>query len=202
MNLDVRARLSGCLFGFAAVQYLVAEAATAFGFDGYRYVRDTVSELGVPASSPGHLVMNGAFCVSAVTVLVAGKLTARLLSRRRAKVYLGAVVAYSVGSVLVASVHAGDGSAHVLGAILAIGAGNVIAVTVGTGVPTCPRWYSASSVALGAAGFAASILLVAGIGPVGAVERASIYTFTAWELVTAAALFRSAVSRNHAELRS
>lgn len=158
-------------------------------FDGYRPVYDTVSELGVPSVSDWHVLMNIAFCVSAVSVLVAGFCSAHLLAARR-RVYLAAVIGYSVGSVLVASVHSGDGSAHVVGAVLAIGAGNVIAVVVGTGVPACPRWYSGGSIALGVVGFLASVLLIAGIGPVGAVERASIYTFVAWELLTASAIGR------------
>lgn len=182
------------------MQYLLAEAVTAAMFGGYRPAYDTVSELGVPSVSDWHVLMNIAFCVSAVSVLVAGFCSAHLLAARR-RVYLGAVIGYSVGSVLVATVHSGDGSAHVVGAVLAIGAGNVIAVVVGTGVRACPRWYSGGSLALGVVGFFASVLLIAGIGPVGAVERASIYTFVAWELLTALAIgrrSRSAHSRNAA----
>lgn len=183
-----RTRLAGYLFGFAATQYLLAEAVTIAAFDGYSIIGDTVSELGVPAESDWHRLMNVAFCVSAASVAVAGVCSAHLLSGLRRRFYLGSVGAYSVGSVLVATVHAGDGSAHVIGAVLAIGAGNVIALLAGTRTGGSPRWYSRSSVALGSLGFAASALLVAGVGPVGAVERASIYTFVAWELLTAVAM--------------
>lgn len=188
---NVRARTAAGLFGFAAVQYLVGEALTASKYDGYSYLRQTVSELGVPGRSPWHDVVNTSFCLSAVSVAAAGVLSASLLRRRRRRVYLGSVAAYSTGCVLIAVVHSGDGAVHVVGAILAIAAGNVIAVTVGTGVPSCPRWYRMTSTALGVAGLAVSAMLVAGIGPIGAVERAPIYTFVAWELLTAAALLRS-----------
>lgn len=170
----------------------MGEALAASAFEGYRYLRNTVSALGVPADSPWSAAINVSFCLSAVSVAAAGVCSAHVLGRARRRVYLGAVAAYAVGSVLVALVHAGDGPGHVLGAVLAIGAGNVIAVTVGSGVPSCPRWYSVGSVGLGVVGFAASVLLVAGIGPVGAVERTSIYTFTAWELLTAVTLYGSA----------
>lgn len=171
------------------MQYLLLEAVVTARSDGYRYTLDTVSELGVPGTSGWYAAMNVAFWVSAVSVLAAGFLSSTLLVVRR-RVYLGLIGAYSVGSVLVASVHAGDGSAHVIGAILAIGAGNVIAVLVGMSTPHCPQWYSSASLALGVLGFAASGMLIAGVGPVGAVERASIYTFVGWEALTAAALLR------------
>ncbi|MCZ4077634.1 DUF998 domain-containing protein [Rhodococcus sp. H36-A4] len=169
------------------MQYLLLEALTASLSEGYRYAYDTVSDLGVPTTSDTSWLMNVAFCVSAISVLAAGICSASLLGRRR-WAYLGAIAAYSLGSVLVAVVHAGDGNAHIIGAVLAIGAGNTIALLVGTGVPTCPRWYSKGSIGLGVLGFVASGLLIAGVGPVGVMERASIYTFTGWELLTAAAL--------------
>ncbi|ORI18968.1 hypothetical protein BJD99_19850 [Rhodococcus sp. 1163] len=182
-----KARAAGLLFAFASLQYLLLEALTASRSEGYRYAYDTVSDLGVPTTSDTSWLMNVAFCVSAISVLAAGICSASLLGRRR-WVYLGAIAAYSLGSVLVAVVHAGDGNTHIIGAVLAIGAGNIIALLVGTGVPTCPRWYSRGSVGLGVLGFVASGLLIAGVGPVGVMERASIYTFTGWELLTAAAL--------------
>ncbi|MCC8928003.1 MAG: hypothetical protein ACJA07_000802 [Rhodococcus sp. (in: high G+C Gram-positive bacteria)] len=192
---NVRARAAAGLFGFAAVQYLVGEALTASKYDGYSYLRQTVSELGVSGQSPWHDVVNTSFCLSAVSVAAAGALSASLLRGRRNRVYLGSVAAYSTGCVLIAVVPAGDGAVHVVGAVLSIAAGNVIAVTVGTGVHSCPRWYRTASTALGVAGLAVSALLVAGIGPIGAVERAPIYTFVAWELMTAVALLRSARSK-------
>ncbi len=164
--------------------------------DGYDYARDTVSELGVPGTNDWYVAMNVAFWLSAVSVLIAGICSATLVRRRWA--YLGLICAYSAGSVLVASVHAGEGSAHVLGAILAIGAGNAIAVLVGSTSPRCPRWYTASSVGLGVVGFAASGLLIAGpdlleadlvgVDMVGVVERTAIYTFVGWEIITAVVL--------------
>lgn len=181
--------VAGSLFGFAAAQYLVVEAAVAAVFDGYSYLRDTVSDLGVPGTSDAYAAMNVAFGVSAGSVLIAGICSAGALGRRRVP-YLAAIAAYSVGTALVATVHAGDGSAHVIGAVLAIGAGNVIALVVGTGVPACPRWYRSGSVALGIAGCAAAACLIAGIGPVGLAERSAIYTFTGWEILTAVALLR------------
>lgn len=183
------------------MQYLLGEALTASNYDGYSYLEETVSALGVPADSPWHAVMNTSFCLSAVSVAVAGACSAHLLRRRRRRVYLGSVAAYSLGCVLIAAVHAGDSNIHVLGAVLAIAAGNVIAVTVGTagtvgtGVRGCPRWYRVASTALGVAGLAVSGLLLAGVGPIGAVERFPIYTFVAWELLTAGTLVRSAGSR-------
>lgn len=193
-----RARAAGLLFGFAASQYVLLEGVVAAQSDGYRYVADTVSALGVPGTSEWYGAMNAAFCVSAVAVSIAGLCSWRLLEKRR-RSYLGAVCAYAIGSVLVAAVHAGDGSAHVLGAVLAIGAGNVIAVLVGSSTRNCPRWYSSGSVALGVAGFVASGLLIAGLGPVGAVERASIYSFVGWELLTAGVLLRTSGRRTAAE---
>ncbi|MDJ0393758.1 DUF998 domain-containing protein [Rhodococcus sp. G-MC3] len=183
--------MAGSLFGFAAAQYLVLEAVVATVSDGYSYIRDTVSELGVPGTSDASAVMNVAFGVSAVSVLAAGICSAGLLGSRRTP-YLAAIAAYSAGTALVATVHAGDGSAHVVGAVMAITAGNVIALVVGTGVPACPQWYRAGSVALGLVGFAASACLIAGIGPVGVAERTAIYTFTGWEMLTAAVLLRTA----------
>lgn len=190
-----RSRAAAGFFGFAAVQYLLGEALTASKYDGYSYLEETVSALGVPADSPWHAVMNTSFCLSAVSVAAAGACSAYLLGTRRRRVYLGSVAAYSLGCALIAAVHAGDSDIHVLGAVLAIAAGNVIAVTVGTGVPRCPRWYRVASTALGVAGLAVSGLLLAGIGPIGAVERFQIYTFVAWELLTAVTLMRSARSR-------
>ncbi|OZE83793.1 hypothetical protein CH304_08970 [Rhodococcus sp. 15-649-1-2] len=191
-----RCRIAGALFGVAGVQYLLAEAATALRFDGYSPLHDTVSELGVPEVSEWHGLMNASFCVSAASVLAAGLVAAPLLRRGRAQLMRGSVLAYAVGSVLVAVAHTGEGNLHTLGAVLAIGAGNVIALTVGSArtvgsdATRFPRWYSRASVGLGTVGFAASALLLTGIGPVGAVERVSIYTFVAWELMTAATVWR------------
>ncbi|SNT52269.1 DUF998 domain-containing protein [Rhodococcoides kyotonense] len=182
------------------MQYLLAEAWTARNYDGYDHLRETVSQLGVPGASPSHALMNTAFCVSAVSVAIAGVSSSYLLRRRRRAVYLGATGAYSLGSVLVAAVHTGSDNAgiHVAGALLAIGAGNVIPVLVGTGVPECPRWYAVASTGLGLVGLAASASLIAGIGPVGLVERMAIDTFVGWEILTAVTLARSAVSRKDA----
>lgn len=196
-----RSLVAAYFFAFAAVQYLLAETLTARMFDGYSYTRDTVSELGVPAVSHWHALMNLSFWMSAVSVLVAGICSAHLLGGRRRYVYLALIVAYSIGSVLVATVHGGDGSAHFVGAFLAICGGNAIALVVGTAfwsteaASGCLRWYSMASKTLGATGFFVSVLLVAQVGPVGAVERATIYTFVAWEILTAVTigmvLFRS-----------
>lgn len=167
---------------------MLAEAVTIVGFDGYSIARDTVSELGVPEESDWHRLMNVAFCISAASVAAAGLCSAHLINARRRPFYLGSIAAYSLGSALVATVHSGQGNAHVVGAVLAIGAGNVIPLLVGTGVPACPRWYARGSVALGALGTLASAALVTGLAPVGAAERASIYGFVGWELLTAVAV--------------
>ncbi len=199
--IRTRSLVAACFFAFAAVQYLLAETLTARMFGGYSYTRDTVSELGAPADSDWYALMNLSFTMSAVSVLIAGICSAHLLGGARRRVYLALIVAYSAGSILVASVHAGDGSAHLVGAFLAICGGNAIAVAVGTASRStaaasgCPRWYSVASTALGAVGFFVSALLVAQVGPLGAVERATIYTFVAWEILTAITigivLFRS-----------
>jgi hypothetical membrane protein len=195
-----RAAVAATLFGVAGVQYLLAEAWASRRYDGYDHLRDTVSQLGTPAS-PADVVMNTAFCVSAVAVAIAGWASAPLLRHRRRRVYLGAVAAYSVGSILVAAVPTGSDNAgvHVAGAIAAIGAGSLIPILVGTGVPNCSRWYRAASIGLGVVGSAGSVLLIAGIGPVGLAERIGIDTFVGWEILTAAALVGSAVSRKSAE---
>lgn len=178
------------------MQYLLAEAWASRRYDGYDHLRHTVSQLGVPAS-PAHVVMNAAFCVSAVSVAIAGWASAPVLRRRRRRVYLSAIAAYSIGSLLVAAVHtsAENAGVHVAGAIAAIGAGNLIPILVGTGVQDCPRWYRAASIGLGVIGSAGSVLLIAGVGPVGLAERIGIDTFVGWEILTAVALVRSAVSR-------
>jgi hypothetical protein len=108
---------------------------------------------------------------------------------------VGTAAANAVGNIVVGTVH--SGTVHVAGAVLAIAAGNT-AIVLGSatiGMAAGRRWYRGASKVLAALGLTCLLMLaisvVAGktaLLPDGVWERGSVYSITAWQLVTAACL--------------
>jgi hypothetical membrane protein len=173
----------------AGLAYLTLEAVAAAAFrPHYSYAHNFISDLGVPGDhSPLAWLMNLGFCLQGSLFLVAAVLTAP----REARLFLSLVTANAVGNVLIAIFHSGPSPTawvHAIGAVLAIVGGNA-AILAGSRI--AGGWHRRVSVALGAFGLLSFVLFVVELTassalPLGALERCSVYSITAWQLLTAA----------------
>jgi hypothetical membrane protein len=167
----------------AGTIYLGAEGVAAASFPpSYSYVRDFISDLGVPSHSPLAWLMNTGFCVQGMLFLVGA-----VAIRKRSLTALTAVNLF--GNLTIAFFHSGSAT-HAVGAVLAIVGGNA-AILAGSSI--IGGWHRAVSVGLGVLGLLSFALFAAelqsGTGHLGLLERCSVYPITAWQLLTAAWLF-------------
>lgn len=201
-------RAIGILWLVAPLWYLIAEAIAASGFPGYSYASNYISDLGVPErgvlqgrdlDSPLHAVMNAGFIGEGVLFLLGVVLLVPYLRWRFstiAMVVLGAT--HCVGIVLVGLVPGSEQNVmngfivwHGLGAVLAIASGNIVAIVAGRALGASRR-VNLAGIALGTLGLVSGVLLsLHFVLPDGVWERASIYTFLAWQMVMACVLLRS-----------
>ncbi len=200
-------RVAALAWGAAAITYVAAEAAAASAFaPAYSYARNYISDLGVPACgivfagrsicSPLHAVMNADFVAQGLLFVVAGLAAARALSGAARWPLVACAALNGIGITLVGLFPETSGVAglHGLGALLAILFGNATGFVSAFAfrelrLPPVHRLASLGLPVLGAIAFA--ILLSARgrtaplLLPDGILERTSVYTITAWELVTA-----------------
>ena len=213
-------RLAAGAWGVAAVFYLASEGAAAFTFSPpYSYAGNYISDLGVPACgsvfdgraicSPLHLLVNADFVLQGVLFFAAALTVAGSIgsATRYALVALAAVNGIGIAMVGMfpesGAATAGGGTLryHALGAFLAIIAGNATALVSAFSFREFdqPRIHRVFSVALPLLGGVALAMLIvargrgsAGLVPDGVWERISVYTITAWELLTAGCLLAQA----------
>ncbi|MFN8515410.1 MAG: DUF998 domain-containing protein [Thermomicrobiales bacterium] len=205
---------AGVLWIVAGVAYLSLEAIAAAGYrGGYSYARNYISDLGVTRASmfegrmidsPRAVVMNTGFYLEGMLFLAAAVLAVRAFAGRRGWLFGGLAATHTIGNIVVGTIHGGGTEAasgsiqwHTIGAALAIVGGNAT-VLAGAGLSRqigSPRWYRAVSVTLGVLGMSCLVMLLVDRGsttvnllPEGTWERGSVYTVTAWELVTGACL--------------
>ncbi len=167
-----------------ALTYLTLEAVAAAAFrPHYSYAHNFISDLGVPGlRSPLAWLMNMGFCVNGLLFLIGA------VAVSKARRFLALAAANAVGNVLIALFHSGS-AAHALGAVLAIVGGNA-AILAGSSI--VGGWHRTVSIGLGVFGLLSFALFVIDLKsapvPLGVVERCSVYSITAWQLLTAAAL--------------
>jgi hypothetical membrane protein len=198
MTTSKRQRVSaGVAWLSAGLAYLTLEGIAAAAFrPRYSYARNFISDLGIPShDSPLAWLMNTAFCVQGTLFLVGAILTVRAVEARKAGLFVTLAAANAVGNLLIAAVHSGPAShangtawLHVIGAVVAIAGGNA-AILAGSRIVS--GWHRKVSVALGAFGLLSFALFVIELKapsslPLGILERCSVYSITAWELLTAA----------------
>jgi hypothetical membrane protein len=190
MTTSNRQRVSAAVAWLSAgIAYLTLEAVAAAAFrPHYSYAHNFISDLGVPGDhSPLAWLMNLGFCVQGTLFLVSAALTAP----REARLFLSLVTANAIGNVLIAIFHSGPSPTawvHAIGAVLAIVGGNA-AILAGSRI--VGGWHRRVSVALGAFGLLSFLLFVvqqraSSALPLGVWERCSVYSITAWQLLTAA----------------
>lgn len=181
----------------AGLVYLTLEGIAAAAFrPHYSYAHNFISDLGIPsANSPLAWLMNTAFGVQGTLFLLGAVLTLRAVEARKAGLFVTLAAANAVGNLLIAAFHSGPAShangtagVHAIGAVLAIVGGNV-AILAGSRVVT--GRHRTVSVALGAFGLLSFALFVVELTassalPLGVLERCSVYSITAWQLLTAA----------------
>ena len=186
------ARAAGSAWLFAGVAYVLCETVAAQRYPRYDYARDYISALGVPDRSPSAGLMNsGAFVLHGVLFAIAGLLLTRSVAQRGRGwiVFAALTVTNGVGNVLVGAFHAGTSPLHGFGALLAIVGGNAAMILAGSlfRVVGAPRWFCVASRVAGVVGIACfvALLAIAGAdtGVEGAVERGSVYTIIAWDVV-------------------
>lgn len=193
------------LLGVAAISYLVLEAVAAAGFEpAYNYARNYISDLGLPSGrlvrgravySPRAYLMHAAFYLQGILFLLGASLIVGVPDNRRARVFLGIVAGNAVGNIVIGTVH--SGRVHVAGAVLAIVGGNAAILTGPDAIGALAdwRWYRFISTVVAALGFSSITMLMVNSAtaktvllPDGAWERGSVYSITAWQLLTAACL--------------
>ncbi len=208
-------RLAAGFWLAAAVLYLTSELAAAIAFTPrYSYAHNYISDLGVPVCgtvydgrsicSPLHALMNAAFLVQGVLFISAALAISRSIPTVATVAFVAVSAVNGIGNFLLASFSEnapGHFSAalsfHVLGALLAIVFGNAAALMSASifrhlGLP---RFHRLASIGLPlAAALSFTVLIMAresraDIMVAAAVwERISVYTITAWEMLTAACL--------------
>ena len=208
------ALLAAGLWTIAAVLYVVTEGIAAWTFSPpYSYAHNYISDLGVPVCgavfdgrsicSPLHGVMNADFIVQGILFSAAALSMFRLLLHPMKYAFLACAILNGIGNVLVGlfpetSGGQGQGASlyHVAGALLAIVFGNGASLSSASAFRTLDlgRVYRVASIALPIVGWFAFAMLVAAPGFVfadGVWERLSVYTITAWELLSATCLLAS-----------
>ncbi|MET1075676.1 MAG: DUF998 domain-containing protein [Umezawaea sp.] len=193
-GVDGPGRRVGLLAVLTGIQYVVLEAvaASAWTDPPYRYAFNYISDLGVPGprsdsgervlNSPLAWVMNTAFVVQGIGLLVVALAVAAHLHGVRRYLLAVFAVCHALGNVLVAVFHStSPGAYHVVGAVLAIVGGNLLTLTAGT-----RRWL----VVLPVLGLVCALLIGRiGAGEVdGLWERGSVYAITVWEVLFGASL--------------
>ena len=176
----------------AGLAYLTLEAVAAIAFrPHYSYARNFISDLGKPSGdSPLAWLMKTAFCVQGSLFLAGAILSARAVEARKAGLFVTLAAANAVGNLLIAAFHSGPSATawvHAIGAVLAIVGGNA-AILAGSRLVS--GWHRGVSVGLGAFGLLSFVLFVvelkaSGVLPLGVWERCSVYSITAWQLLTA-----------------
>ena len=186
----------------AAVGYLILEAVAAASFaPGYSYARNYISDLGLPSgtlvrgqvveSSRAYL-MHAAFYLQGGLFFLGALLLTGIPENRRARIFLGSVIANAVGNIVIGTVH--SGKVHVAGALLAIVGGNA-AIWLGSaaiGLLARLPWYPRASKLLAVLGLSCFVMLAINslttktvLLPNGIWERGSVYSITLWQLLTA-----------------
>ncbi|HXO46433.1 MAG TPA: DUF998 domain-containing protein [Mycobacterium sp.] len=198
MTTSKRQRVSaGVAWLSAGLAYLTLEGIAAAAFrPHYSYAHNFISDLGIPSNdSPLAWLMNTAFCVQGTLFLVGAILTARAVAPRKARAFVTLAAANAVGNLLIAAFHSGPAAraeetawVHAIGAVLAIVGGNA-AILAGSRIVS--GWHRKVSAALGAFGLLSFVLFVIELKgssalPLGVWERCSVYSITAWQLLTAA----------------
>jgi hypothetical membrane protein len=193
------------LWVVGAVGYLVLEAVAAAGFEPvYSYAHNYISDLGVNAGelvhgqmidSPRSCLMHTAFYLQGILFFLGALLIVGVPDCPRARIFLGLIAANAAGNIVIGTVH--SGKVHLGGAALAIVGGNT-AILAGSAV-VAPiggrRWYRSISKLVAALGLLCLSMLIinevtskANLLPDGAWERGSVYSITAWQLLTATCL--------------
>lgn len=195
--------------------YLVTEGLAASAFiPSYSYAHNYISELGIEecgqifmaraVCSPLHGLINAGFVIQGLLFAAAAVVVARCITSRVPYALVGVAVAHGIGIVLVGFFH--DSAAaqinaimqeyHVLGAFLAIVAGNGTALLFSAFSEELglPPFYRFASVGLPIVGLAAVIVMMIAqargtiLVPEAVWERISVYTITAWEIVSGVCL--------------
>lgn len=187
-----RARLTGVIWLLGVSVYLACEAIAASRVDGYSYATDFISDLGVvPLMNIGGFAVHGALFAAGALVIA----WEWLQRNRIARIFVAAAVANAVGNILVGTFHSGTAQAHwhVVGAGLAIVGGNVAVIAGGIGSRAfgASRAFRRAAILLGGFGIASLLVLIVDgsrVLPTGLVERGSVYSIIAWELLAGAAL--------------
>jgi hypothetical membrane protein len=183
----------------AGLAYLTLEAVAAAAFrPHYSYARNFISDLGRPSDdSPLAWLMNTAFCAQGTLFLVGAILAVRALEARKAGLFLTLAAANAVGNLLIAAFHSGPSATawvHAVGAVSAIVGGNA-AILAASRITS--GWHRKVSVGLGVFGLLSFVLFLIGmkassVVPLGVWERCSVYSITAWQLLTASWLVSNA----------
>ena len=184
-HAESRRRTAAVAWLSAGLAYLTLEAVAAEAFRShYSYARNLISDLGVPSHSPLAWLMNVAFCVQGTLFLVGA------VALSKARLFLASAAANALGNVLIAAFHSGPSptaGVHVIGAVLAIVGGNA-AILAGSSI--IGGWHRKASIGLGLFGLLSFVMFVielkSAVLPLGVLERCSVYSITAWELLTGA----------------
>jgi hypothetical membrane protein len=186
-----------------AVQWLVAEALTASAWADppYSYLRNYISDLGVPdcgtqfqgrnLCSPWHSLMNTSFILEGILFAVGVILLARLVPGRARTAVIALAAAHGVGMVLVGLFHgsaAGPDAGliiHVSAAGVGILCANTVAILSGVlrGLPV-PAAYRRFGVIVGALGLLSEALTGLSPSTAGLFERGGVYSWLLWSAVT------------------
>ncbi|QYC41999.1 hypothetical protein Nocox_21975 [Nonomuraea coxensis DSM 45129] len=200
----------GAVCWIAALHNLVVELLVAAAWPSpYSFARNAISDLGNTACgpfeqidgstlqvcSPLHWLMNGSFVAYGLLVVAGAVLTRRAWPARRSATAGLVLLAVSGAGVIVVGLvpENADLALHSVPALIGFVAQNAAMVALGVATTRSAPWLSRFSVACGAAGLAATVLLLVGIDlglGSGGMERVAANPLTLWLLVTGLWLLR------------
>ncbi|MFI9052400.1 DUF998 domain-containing protein [Streptomyces sp. NPDC053427] len=199
------------------VQWVVGEAiaAAAWTDPPYSYAANYISDLGVPdcgttfqdraICSPDHQLMNTSFVVQGILFAAGLILLSRVLRRRARRVVVALALAHAVGFLLVGLFHGSQDGAdyglalHMVGATVAILSANTAVIMSGRLRRSLdiqlPSVYRLFSVTVGILGLLGVSLAGVSASTAGVFERASVYSWLLWSVVTGVLILARTVRR-------
>lgn len=190
-------KLSGIVFLFGSVYYLISEFISAIYFNDLlanTYIYHTISELGIPNyNSPLFFLMNSAFILIGLTVLIGNFSNLKKHIVKNNNLFYILTFITAIGVIIVGLIHGGNpltSGYHTLGAIMAILGGNILLIITSKSMDNFEIYHKITFV-LGIFGVLVFWIMCLNINNVymPVFERLSVYTLIIWNLMTGIYLY-------------
>ncbi len=179
------------IFLIGSIYYLIAEAVSAFYFHDVlmnTYTVHTISELGFPGVSPLSFLMNSAFVIIGLTLLLGVYFKFKDYIVKNKSIFYILTVVTALGVIIVGLIHGGNpltSGYHTFGAVMAILGGNILLVLISKSMADFAG-YQKLTLSLGIIGLLAFWIMFFNMDSIymPILERLSVYTLIVWSFMT------------------